>query len=286
LRDTSADDVASLSAVVEDPRTADAVVGCASESAVPASRIETRRLDPGRAPAPGAPEQRSANAWAALLSAALRRPITVEFGRSRTQPIRLQRRGPNMRLRLHGMFASAPDGVVGAVLAWMDAGRRAPRTLALLDDWIDVQLAALPALAPPAVACGDHHDLGRLAEEVLATALSDAFDGWSPAVVWGRRGPRACRSSLLLGSYNATARTVRIHPVLDRPDVPDWFVRFIVFHELLHAALPPGRDRRGRRLHHPPEFRRRERAHPDYERAVRWEAAHIRRLIRLARALP
>jgi hypothetical protein len=86
---------------------------------------------------------------------------------------------------------------------------------------------------------------------------------------------------------------VRIHPVLDQPLVPEWFVRFILFHELLHAELdtsgasagfeaPPATG--ARRRFHGPEFRRRERAYPDYRRALEWERRHVRALIRSARS--
>ena len=65
--------------------------------------------------------------------------------------------------------------------------------------------------------------------------------------------------------------------------VPRWFVRFVLFHELLHAALGAERDSAGRRLHHGPRFRAIERAHPDHERALRWERRHLGALLRSAR---
>ncbi len=79
---------------------------------------------------------------------------------------------------------------------------------------------------------------------------------------------------------------MRIHPVLDREDVPSWYVRYILFHELLHAALPSERQQRERCIHHGGEFRRRERAYADYGKALRWEKENLSRLIRLARKKP
>ncbi len=77
-----------------------------------------------------------------------------------------------------------------------------------------------------------------------------------------------------------------MHPVLDQSRVPDWFVRYILFHELLHALLPKEHDAAGRALHHGPLYQRRERAYPDFERARAWQARNLPRLIRDARALP
>lgn len=76
---------------------------------------------------------------------------------------------------------------------------------------------------------------------------------------------------------------IRIHPVLDHPDVPDWFVAFVLFHEMLHIAIPPEEGGKRRRVH-TPRFRAAERQHPDYGRATAWEQQNIRALIARIRA--
>jgi len=71
---------------------------------------------------------------------------------------------------------------------------------------------------------------------------------------------------------------IRIHPVLDHPEVPAWFVAFVLFHEMLHVAIPPEAGTKRRRVH-TRRFRAAERAHPDYARAMAWEKTHVRHLI-------
>ena len=97
------------------------------------------------------------------------------------------------------------------------------------------------------------------------------------SVVVGRHSrPRSeRRGTIKLGSYSATERLIRVHPVLDRDWVPRYFVSFIVYHELLHHVIP-ARDR----SLHPPELLRREREFRHYERALAWEQKHIDRLLR------
>jgi predicted metal-dependent hydrolase len=87
------------------------------------------------------------------------------------------------------------------------------------------------------------------------------------------------RKSIRLGVYDHQTREIRIHPALDRPEVPHYFVEFIVFHEMLHQLFPspPGA---GRKIHHPRAFRDRERAYPRYAEATRWEKAHLSLLLR------
>jgi len=92
------------------------------------------------------------------------------------------------------------------------------------------------------------------------------------------------KRSLELGSFDPETRIVRVHPVLDQPFVPRFFVRYVLFHELLHAALDgQEKSRAGRRRHHGPRFRQAENAYVDYERALEWQEQHVGALIRSAR---
>jgi len=52
--------------------------------------------------------------------------------------------------------------------------------------------------------------------------------------------------------------------------VPAYLVRFVVFHEMLHADLGIDSAPSGRRRIHPRAFREREARHPDCQRASAW----------------
>jgi len=187
---------------------------------------------------------------------------------------------------MHAMFDAAPPHVHDAVVRWIRSGRRAPRACELLDRWIMESLESLPRTRELAVdARGDAHDLAALAREIFGGELAADFadEARRPRVTWGRKGQSRTRHSLRLGSFDAEDSIVRIHPVLDQPAVPVWFVRYVLFHELLHAVLPPRRGRGSRWIHHGAEFRRCERAYADYARAIAWEDAHMPALIRSAR---
>ncbi len=237
--------------------------------------------------------------WEEFLSARLSRRVRVAYGRSRTNP--LQARRPRLRrteaafegsvawlVRLHSMFAAAPIDVRTAVADLLRAGRGAGPSRAVLESWISDALAKLPSPAIPDAALerrGCHHDLGRIADELFASDLREDFGEGRPAprMTWGRTSSRRTRRGMRLGSYDADVAIVRIHPALDQPAVPDWFVRYVLFHEFLHAVHPPVRGRDGRWVRHGEAFRGRERAYRDLERALAWERRHIDALIRSAR---
>jgi hypothetical protein len=237
--------------------------------------------------------------WERELEGALGRPIRVVYGRSRSSP--LQMRGPTAReltrepglrggyvVRMHSLFAETPPEVREAIASWMRSGRRARRACATMSEWMHAALAELepvPDVARAADPAGHHHHLEELARELLARWFREDFgpERPRPALGWGRRARSRSRHSLRLGSYEPSSHLVRVHSVLDQRAVPAWFVRYVLFHELLHAAAPLERDRAGRVLHHGPAFRRREALYPDFRRAVAWERAHVDALIRSAR---
>ncbi|MCE9593090.1 MAG: hypothetical protein K8S98_02755 [Planctomycetes bacterium] len=188
---------------------------------------------------------------------------------------------------MSAFFARAPDEVRVSVSRWLSVGRRARRIDQDLDRWIDDELTREERATPrraKAVTRGRNVDLAELQAEVVSSCFSSEFaESPPPTITFGRAGAARARRSLRLGSYDPRAHLIRIHPVLDQDFVPRWFVRYIVFHELLHAAIPIERGRDGRRVFHGPRFRARERAFSDYARAIEWERAHLTELLRRPR---
>ncbi len=124
------------------------------------------------------------------------------------------------------------------------------------------------------------HDLDALrGDELKRVRQANAgFDGSNIPLGWGNWPSRAPRRQLQFGICRGTPPIVRIHPVLDHASVPDWFVGFVVFHELLHAAFPPQPGRTRIRIH-TVAFRDAERTHPRYADALLWEEGHISELL-------
>jgi len=229
----------------------------------------------------------NADTWGRWLSTELGAPWTVTFSRARATPVQARRAHNGGELRLHHMFLEAPDDVREALGRWLRVGRRAQVASERLDDWIHSELARLPkpVRAVRLHPSGRTHDLGPLTAALLAGEFRGDFEGElaPPGVTWGRRTSSRSRRSLRLGSFEPATHLVRVHPVLDQAGVPEWFVNFVLKHELLHAVLPPYRTEAGRWVHHSPVFRRRERSWSEYLAALEWETQNLPRLIRSAR---
>jgi hypothetical protein len=99
-------------------------------------------------------------------------------------------------------------------------------------------------------------------------------------VMWGRRRKQRPKEYFVFGTIQEEDRVIRINPSLDQPFVPRWFLKYILYHEMLHSVVPDEPAGRQRRRVHTAEFDRRERQFPGYRRARRWEEENHARFLR------
>lgn len=219
---------------------------------------------------------RLADALAGRLAERVR--ITVHDNRSTM--VSFRRKAGEVHYRVHHMFLDAPGEVVDALAAFAGGARGAAARRRSAGSRIDAFVRRNRArIGVPRAdrlrARGHVHDLQAILERLNA----EHFEGRVEARIgWGVvRGGRR-RRTVKTGVYLHDARLIRIHPTLDRSEVPAYYVAAVVFHEMLHQVVPV-REARGRRVVHGPEFRRRERAYPDHARARAWEARHLALLL-------
>lgn len=226
-------------------------------------------------------------AWEALLSEQVGAPVEVRYGRARREVVQLRRERGRLQLRLGRVMEHAPPPVQAALAEWIARRGTRSASLRVLDHWIELRLRELARQAPAAALSprGAHHDLEPVARELARVEFAAHFgERGLPALGWGRAGRSRSRRSLRLGSFDPLHYSVRVHPVLDSAQTPGFFVRYILFHELLHAVLDGPPQEGARRRTHGPEFRARERSYVDFERSREWEREHIGALIACARA--
>lgn len=72
-----------------------------------------------------------------------------------------------------------------------------------------------------------------------------------------------------LGFYAEDKDLLVISRIFDSSSVPMKIVEYMMYHEMLHIAIP-SEVVNGRRRIHPPEFKRMDRAFPDYDEIQKW----------------
>jgi hypothetical protein len=198
------------------------------------------------------------------------RRIEMHVNRNRVSYVSFQEVEPGgaVRLRLQRAFLRAPEEVLRSLGRWV--GRCRGRCPAKVRSFISACAARDPTPPRPARirTRGRHHDLAGIMSEVNRACFRGALRlriTWGPAIPTRRRVRQR-----QLGSCDRDGGLIRISRVLDQPEVPRFFVAFVVFHEMLHAVQPPGSRR-----DHGPDFVAVERMHPDYARAVRWQKRNL-----------
>jgi hypothetical protein len=103
-------------------------------------------------------------------------------------------------------------------------------------------------------------------EKMFARLNRIHFDGGlkKPTLTWSQR-----RTRRILGHHDPVHDTIVISKTLDARDVPEWFVEYILYHEMLHIKHP-ARLINGRRYYHTNAFRTDEQRFPYYDEAQEW----------------
>ena len=172
---------------------------------------------------------------------------------------------------VHPMFLHAPPRVIRALGAFVShplyGSYREHQILAsfIRENVSEIREEKLRTI----IRRGSYHDLKKLFDEVNR----EYFDGkivarpvWQPV----RGSIKKFRKRIRMGAYDSYRKVIRIHRVADRPFIPDFVFRYLLYHEMLHEIYPPViRQGRRRSVHHA-AFKEAERAFPDYERCWQW----------------
>ncbi len=216
------------------------------------------------------------------------RPIRLVVTENRSLMLSFKTRPDgDLVVRAHRMFLEAPPNVHRALGDWILRRRNARRVIRrFIDSHRSVTQAELPLFGPapgrpprrdPRLRPrGSVHDLGEMRDALNR----DHFDGkLTCAITWGRRIRSRARRHFTFGTYSHAHNLVRVHPRLDSADVPRFFVEFIVYHEMLHAARGQEGERNGRRIIHSRQFRADERKFARYREAIDWEKRNLHRFL-------
>ena len=202
------------------------------------------------------------------------KPVSLSITDNATSLLLIRTKPDLVSVRMHWMFLKASDDVIKEMSGFIK--KRKGQT-PLIRNFIHENRACIKVRdcssnSPVKIRTqGRFHDLGE-----MFAALNNAYFGGrvSASISWGKRNPRRVVRKRILGSYSRHANTIRINPVLDRRNVPGFFIRYIIYHEMLHSIVKEER-KNGRRLLHSPAFRERERLFGEYEKAVAWEKKHF-----------
>jgi hypothetical protein len=207
------------------------------------------------------------------------RALALKLTDNRYTMVMVRRGTADYSVRLHRMFATADIKLLRALARYVVFND--PRASAVIGGFIEENqhvIRGQPRRPRRVVlrTVGRAHDLQAIYDRLNR----DYFAGKLAArITWGSAPRRERpRRSIKMGSFAVEDRLIRIHPVLDHASVPEYFVAWIVFHEMLHGKYEVVR-KGDRRCFHSKEFVAEERTFREYHRACAWERANMDRLL-------
>jgi hypothetical protein len=207
------------------------------------------------------------------------RALALRLTDNRYTMVMVRRSPRQYTVRLHRMFAAADPRLLRALGRYVVANE--PRASAVIGAFIEKHRHLITPQTQRERrvvlrTAGRTHDL----QPIFDRLNQDYFDGSLQArITWGSAPRRHLpRRSIKMGSFAVEDRLIRIHPVLDDGGVPEFFVAWVVFHEMLHGKFEV--VRKGvRRCFHSKEFLAAERSFREYHEAAAWERANMDRLL-------
>lgn len=197
-------------------------------------------------------------------------PVDMTLTTNSRQMVSVRRAATGVTMRIHRVFLLAPIDVIEEVAGLVKGKRgRTP----LLNAFIGGMEHEIRTSVPPAreAATGRHYDLREIFDSVNGEYFANSVVA---PISWGAKRRRRSVRRRTLGSYNRLTGGISINALLDSPSVPAYYVRFVVYHEMLHAHL--GSERKStRRVWHSKAFREKERQFRDYVLVSEWEKTGV-----------
>jgi hypothetical protein len=193
-------------------------------------------------------------------------PLCLTLTNNSTNMLSARMRDGVLCIRLHRIFLNADNHVIDEIILFLKNRRNRMRLFKKFIRDNREHLAKRPPNKVLVKTAGKFYDLRELYDEVNKEYFGGVIQS---AITWGSKCPRHAVRKRTLGSYSGRSNTIRINPVLDKRSVPRHVVSFVVYHEMLHAAMGIAMQGK-RRSVHSREFRKREKLFADYEKASAW----------------
>jgi hypothetical protein len=195
------------------------------------------------------------------------RSVTLVLTDNSTSMLSIRKKGTVSCVRLHRMFLCADEGTLKEIALFIKHGGGSMTSFRAFVNKMRSVIRQSPPRSFPVRTQGKCYDLLAIFEQLN----KEYFDSSLTSVItWGTWTSRKAVRKRTLGSYSNHTDIIRINPVLDKKTVPEYYIAFIVYHEMLHAALGII-EKGGRRSVHTRAFRERERLFKYYDKAMRWE---------------
>ena len=204
--------------------------------------------------------------------------IEVDFYKFRSLKHTIEWTPWRIRIKVNEHFRHSPDNIIKLLaiilLAKVYKSRVGRDVRTSYNDYVETLRESLPIKKhnrlDAYISKGEVFDLVKIFKQVNVLYFDNNLR--IPILGWSRKN-----SYWRLGFYDKERNLLVISRVFDQPGVPKEIVFYLVYHEMLHIHFPSDR-KNGRRVIHPPAFRKTEKLFPGYQDIQNWLKANLRKL--------
>jgi len=188
-----------------------------------------------------------------------------------------ERNGVGKKVSLHWIFLEAPDFVLQRLADFIkapDADNRMIIRRYIAENSHKIDSTSLKRRLRE-ITKGYHYDLRILFDKINNTYFNGNLNHLK--ITWGRKkiDTRKKFNSINFGSFSHSEQCIRIHPVLDNSFVPQYFLEYIIYHEMLHSIIHPKITHHYFTCYHHSDFKQREQDFKYYENAIKWQKENL-----------
>lgn len=203
--------------------------------------------------------------------ARLKLDLVINENRSTMLSI-LDKTHKSARVSIHRMFLEAPEEVLSAVADFIRDRKTEKPATATINDYIHSNLKNYNykhlLKEENLQQEGNFYNLQQLYNSIN----QEYFDGkLQLSITWYGNNSKTRSHTFTFGQYLESLKLIKIHKKLDSAKCPEYFIRFVIYHEMLHNVYPPYVDETGKSRIHGPEFKQAEKQFKEYQKAKDWE---------------
>jgi len=173
------------------------------------------------------------------------------------------------KVSLHRMFLGAPQNVMQALACYLKGKHKkiAPSIKAYIEHNLqklnyshELDLSKLDKQ-------GRCYDLQPIYDQLNRDYFNHSLD---LHITWFGQGQKRRCNRVTFGLYHDPLRLIKINRLLDNSKFPDYFVAYVIYHEMLHYVCPPYVDEKGVSHIHSKLFKEKEKEFKYYKEAQQW----------------
>lgn len=174
------------------------------------------------------------------------------------------------KVSLHRMFLRAPKNIMQALACYLRGEHRrlAPSIRAYIEHNLQKLDYSHQLDLNQLQTKGRVYDLEKIYDDLNREYFNNQLE---LHITWfGKSWRRRNQNRITFGLYHDPLRLIKINRLIDNKHFPDYFVAYVIYHEMLHYVCPSYVDERGVKQIHNKEFKEREKQFKYYHQAQEW----------------